>query len=366
MYYTNLVPNVQTSALGLGMVRYEQYDKDMFRNIDYAIEQGVNYIEACWFYLDGQCESRLATALSRHKRDSYILVDKMPMGALKTMTPDEFFPQQLKNCNTDYFDMYMLQALDRNSFSLIDKYNVLDFIDKKKKEGIVGHLGFSFHDTPEYLEKYLQMYNWDFVQLQLNYYDWFWTKGKELYEMADKYNTNIVVMGPVKGGTLVKNLPIEAIRLLNDLDHTRSTASWAMRFLAGLPRVKVILTGAEHFDMLQENISLFDNPNGLSLTQEEIDTLEKVVNIYREKNYIACTGCGYCKCPRGINIPKVFSLYNQLVKEYTDEKWEEMLKVIKNEAWATTCVGCKQCEKMCPQHLPIQQYMYKRLFHLRA
>src|SRR5699024_4308973 len=177
------IKNINPSKLGLGIMRHDEKDFNNTKSIiDFAFHSGVNYFESCYFYLNNKCESILAKALADYDRNSYYLCGKMPIhGILENHTPREILFEQIVNCNSKYFDIYLLQALDRNAFNLIEKHNLIKFVDDMKKMGYAKLVGFSFHDTPEVLEKYLNMYDWDVVQLQLNYYDWYIGYGKELY-----------------------------------------------------------------------------------------------------------------------------------------------------------------------------------------
>lgn len=367
----NSIGDLKPSIMGVGIMRH---DINNFNNtqkiIDIAMNNGINYFESCYFYLNNQCEKILSKALSKYPRDSYILCGKIPIhGTLEQETPEEVFNKQLKNCNTDYFDIYLLQALDRNCFNLLQKTKVIEFLNKKREEGVIKNLGFSFHDNPEILEKYILLNKWDCIQLQLNYYDWYISMGKELYNICTKYNLPIIVMGGVKGGTICDNLPTKAKALLKNVNPNIPIVYWAYKFLTTLKNVKVVLSGANSIQQIQQNIDFFKEDSNFGLYKHEIPYIKKAIELYKAQNYIECTECGYCmqECPLSIDIKNTFSLYNKILKNENDsDSLEPYLKILKSDNSPLNCIGCKKCIKKCPQHLDIPSYMHNQIFALRA
>ena len=249
MIYSNLCNN-NVSKLGIGIMRH---DPDNFNKtqqiIDMAMSNGINYFESCYFYLNGKCEQILAKALSKYPRESYYLCGKMSVyGTLgiNGNTPESIFEKQLKNNNTSYFDYYLIQAVDKRTIEIIKETNLIPFLQNKKEEGIIHNLGFSFHDTPDVLEEFINMGQWDCVQLQLNYYDWYFSTGKQNYEIVQKYNLPIIVMGGLKGGTLGNHMPKAAFNYTKE-----NPINYAYKFLNTLSNVKVILSGASEKICLQ-------------------------------------------------------------------------------------------------------------------
>lgn len=352
------------NKIGIGFMRH---DPSNFLNtqkiVDSAMQSGVNYFESCYFYLGGQCEHIVQESLNKYPRESYQLCAKMPVkGILENIkNPDKIFQEQLNNLHTDYFDVYLLQALDASCLNILQETKVIPYLLQKKKEGKIKQLGFSFHGTPYHLEKLLSLACWDVIQLQLNYYDYFLSSGKENYKLAEKYNIPIIVMGPTKGGTLINNLPAAARSLLGE-----EWKFYPYKFLFSLPKVKMILTGAENEFQLNENINYIQNKLA-PLTEKEWQLLEQVINIYRKNNYIQCTGCNYCQpCPSGINISYYFKEYNNILKEGTNYyNFNNYMEFCRDNMPNFICLNCGRCEKMCPQHLNIRQLFSSLIFQMR-
>ena len=359
MIYNN---DLKFSQLGMGFMRHDVNNFGKTQElVDYAMTHGVNYFEACSFYLNRKCESVVGKALAKYPRDSYYICDKydiygyhLPMEKL-----ENFFNNQLQTCGVDYFDVYLLQALDRKSVNNIQK--VYEFFLKKKAEGKIKMLGFSFHDTEEILLQYLEGRQWDICQIQLNYYDWYLGEGKKLYNVLASRNIPIITMGPFKGGTLTVRQPM-AVQNHFGMPYL---SHLAMHFLQTLPQVKVILTGAEHFDMLQQNIDLIDN---YSFTQRDKENCQKIIKIYQQINTIECGGCRYCEpgCPKHIPIAQTLQTYNKLLLNPEDKATREQFTILsKSSVSFFDCIGCRQCDNRCPQHLPISAYFFNQLFTAR-
>lgn len=360
MKYNNL-KDLKCSYLGLGYMRYyNNSQEEINQMVDFAIANGINYFESCYFYLNNQCEKVVANSLKRYKREDYILCAKMPVqGILEQKSPEQIFNEQLNNLQTNYFDIYLLQALDRNCLKILLDTKVIQFLIQKKREGKIKKLGFSFHDTADVFEKYLKLYDWDCCQLQINYYDWFLGEAKKIYELSENYNIPVIVMGPTKGGTLINNLPQSAKKILKC-----SPVETCFNFLYNLKNVKVILTGADTLSQLEENINIINN---IDINYIESDYYQ-IIEHYKSFNYLKCSNCKYCEphCPVKIPLGEIFTLYNNILKNSNDEKSLNLYRKIQKSKHSNFyCLNCGTCEKFCPQHLPIRKILNENIFSLR-
>ena len=357
----------QNFVFGLGIMRHNQNQNQTNQIISYAIQNGINYFEACDFYLQGECENRLSMALSNFSRQSYYLCDKFPLSGFlnRNNSLEEFFNNQLKKCNTNYFDVYLIQAIDRYNLKLLQKNpDIISFFNKKRQQGIIKNLGFSFHDNEEILQIVLDMNKWDIIQLQLNYYDWYLGEGKKLYFTAKNNNLPIIVMGPCKGGLLTKGLPDISKKRLNN--NFLEPAHLCYKFLSTLSSVKIILSGAENIKMLENNLQFFKNGN-FGLTQFEKNQILLNIEDYKKFNFIQCTNCKYCinNCQKKIPINEIFYNYNVYLRTGDKASRDWLYDNFKSQYSISKCQKCGACERICPQHLPIQQLFDKNIFPMR-
>ena len=360
--------------LGFGMMRLPLLndldqtsvdEKQVCEMVDAFIANGFTYFDTAYMYHNHESERVVKRCLvARHKRDEYTLASKLPSMFLTCKEDNtKFFNEQLEKCGVDYFDYYLLHNLNVGNYEKVEKYNSFAFCKEMVKEGKIKHLGFSFHGLAKDLAKILEKHHSDieFVQLQINYIDWENpnVESRLCYETVRKYGKKIVIMEPVKGGALA-NLPEEANKVLKEYDNTKSIPSYAIRFAASLDDVMVVLSGMSNMAQLQENMSYMKD--FVPLTNQEFTMLLGLVNIINEANKIACTACNYCteKCPKHICIPDYFKIYNKarshMGKSFNSLK-PEYEKLASNHGLASDCINCKQCEKMCPQHLPITKYL---------
>lgn len=336
-----------------GSIDYEETCK-MF---DYFLDNGYTYFDTAYFYHDYKGEVALRECLvKRHPRDSFTITTKLFLGKPKTIEEAEaMFNEQLEKIGVDYFDYYWLHAVKRDRIDLINELHLFDFIEKKKEAGIVKHIGFSFHDTPEVLEELLKEHpSVEYVQLQLNYLDWdsYAVQSRKCYEICQKYGKKVVVMEPVKGGKLAE-LPKEAEDNFKAYNAEVSNASWALRFAASLDDVYMVLSGMSNLQQTMDNVKTFND--FVALNDEEKEIIEKNVEIIKKKNKIACTACHYCteSCPMNIAIPEYFDLINNEISSKT--KYEDFSKA--GFGKASDCLKCGACEDACPQNLPIRDYL---------
>ncbi len=340
--------------LGFGLMRLPQGDSgiDTLRSAamaDEFLKRGYTYFDTAYVY-EGSEQAFYKAVGSRHKREEYLLADKLPVWEMTCKEDAEkIFLTSLERCGVEYFDYYMLHSLTDDKIADLDRFDCWDFCQKKKAEGKIRNFGFSFHGSPEMLEKLLSLHpEVDFVQLQINYIDWdngVIASGK-CYEIARRHNKPIIVMEPVKGGTLA-NLKPEAAGLLTE----GSAASYALRFAATLPGVMMVLSGMSDEQQMRDNLNTFDKLKALD--EGEKQALAKVSEIMLGSAVVGCTACRYCVkgCPMEIPIDKIFSAYNrEMLSGNARERYQ---KATKDKNGASACIACGACEGVCPQHLPI-------------
>ena len=326
--------------------------------VDLFLERGFRYFDTAYTYLNYKSEAFLRQALvERYPRDRFAIATKLPCDLLKRgRTAREIFDDQLQKCGVDYFDVYLLHGLDAEGAQTAENYGAFDFLSKIKAQGKAKFVGFSFHDTADVLDEILAGHpEVDVVQIQLNYLDWDneIIQSGRCYEVCRKHQKPILVMEPVKGGTLA-NLPEKALPLLGG----ESPASRAIRFAASQEGVAMVLSGMSTLEQVEENTAFMARFQ--PLTTEEVSALEQVKEMVRSAVAIACTGCSYCTdgCPVGIPIPRFFSLYNERERDGWQANTEERYRVLTQTfPPAKACLGCGQCQEACPQKLPIMEYL---------
>ena len=352
--------------IGFGLMRLPETDgvidlDKVCKMVDAYLDAGFTYFDTAYVYHGGNSERAVKEAIvKRHPRDSFTIATKLPAWSIHSFEDrDKIFNEQLERCGVDYFDFYLLHSIeDGNNYDTYVKYDCFNWGVQKREEGKIKHLGFSYHGTPELLEKIVDSHpEIEFVQIQLNYADWDnqIVHSGELYKILADRNIPIIVMEPCKGGKLA-NHDEECTEILKSVRPDKSVASWAFRYVGSLPGVTTILSGMTTQEQLEDNMETFKNFEPLSA--EEQETIEKVKEVMFRVEQVGCTACRYCVdgCPMSISIPDVISAINTKRKFPGDMRpnfFYNGLVGRDGNGKASDCIACGQCEGVCPQHLPI-------------
>ena len=356
-----------TPKLGFGLMRLPKtkdgkIDLEQTKQmVDRFMEAGLTYFDTAYVYDDGDSERAAKAALvDRYPRESFTLATKLCawMGAHDEKSAKQQFYTSLERTGAGYFDYYLLHALQAGNYKTYDKYHIWDFVKEQKEKGLIKHWGFSFHATPDILDRLLTDHpDAEFVQLQLNYADWENpdVTARENYEVARKHGKSIVVMEPVKGGALA-NPPTKVQEIFRQADPKASFASWAIRYAASLDGIITVLSGMSNLEQMEDNLSYMKDFRPLNAhEQQAIRKAQEAINGVKS---IPCTGCHYCTggCPKQIPIPEIFAARNrQLVWGQLQEGQAAYDQLAAKGNVASDCIGCGQCERACPQHIKVIQ-----------
>ncbi len=356
----------ETKKLGFGLMRLPRkgVKTDIEQTklmVDAFLEAGFTYFDTAYVYLGSEAAIKKAL-VERHPRESYTLATKLnaTLPGMNEKKAKKQFETSLECTGAGYFDYYLLHALMESNYSKYDKYHIWDFVKEQKEKGLVKNFGFSFHGGPKLLDELLTLHpEVDFIQLQINYADWEnpSVTSRANYEVARKHGKQIVVMEPVKGGRLA-NPPKEVQKLMKDYHADMSYASWAIRFVASLDGILTVLSGMSNTQQMEDNLSYMKD--FCPLNEEEQKIIQEAQRIIGNSATIPCTACHYCTegCPKQIAIPDIFAAMNKhLGNGQTAEAIEDYQKVAQTGHLASDCIGCKQCEAACPQHIAITEQL---------
>ncbi len=349
------------SLLGFGCMRFPQInggiDYEKSKNmIDFALSSGINYFDTSYIYHGGQSEIFLNKALiSRYMRNKYFIADKLPINLCNTKDDAKnIYEIQMNKLGLNYLDFHVLHAVNNDRWKSAQKLKILDFQRSLKECGKVKHIGFSFHDTPEVLEKILdENYLWDFIMLQINYYDWESSiNSKKMYQLCTERNIPIIVMEPLRGGNLI-NLSENIKNIFYDNNKYLSIASWPLRFAGSLDNVKIVLSGMTAIEQVKDNVNTFADFH--PLRDEEYFVVKKALDEILKIKLIACTECRYCQiCPQDIDIASSISAYNKYKSlNSTTEITKNYMNTISLNRRSDKCINCKICLSHCPQKIDI-------------
>ncbi len=362
------------SILGYGCMRFTKKGNSIDidkaeKEVMAAIRGGVNYLDTAYIYPGS--EVALGEILKRnHCREQVSIATKLPQYLIKSEAAlDKYFNEQLSRLQTDYVDYYLMHMLtDIAAWEKLCKLGIKEWIAKKKEEGKIKNLGFSFHGNTEMFLQILDAYDWDFCQIQYNYMDEHSQAGRKGLQAAAEKNIPVIIMEPLRGGKLVDLLPEKAKKLIADNERKRTPAEWAFRWLWNQPEVTCVLSGMNSLAMVEENVQIASSAEAGAFTKEDFALIEAVKQEINSNIKVGCTGCSYCMpCPKGVDIPTAFRCYNRM---YTENKkagrfeYAQIVALQKEMSDMGRCIECGKCESHCPQHIEIRRELKEARKHL--
>ncbi len=356
------------SILGFGCMRFpttpeQKIDEEKaLQMLRHAYQNGVNYFDTAWPYHGGESELLLGKFIRECDRSKLRIATKLPSWLIqKPEDLESYLDQQLEHLQTDYIDYYLLHSMNTGFLTNLLANDVFTFLDKMKKKGKIRHAGFSFHDKYPVFKKVVDVYQWDFCQIQLNFFDTAYQAGLRGLKYAASKGMGVIVMEPLRGGKLVNQLPSEVEALWDKSDSIRTPVDRALRWVWNLPEVTLLLSGMTTIEQLLENLMIADTCQANELSHKELNIYNKVRKIYQDKIPVPCTGCRYCmQCPHKVNIPDCFGVYMDAHMFGNKERHtREYQWFVEEEERADKCVNCGACVSKCPQHIDIPKELKK-------
>ena len=365
--------NWMASALGFGAMRLPIIDNDRakvdeveaIKMIRYAIDHGVNYIDTAYPYHRGNSEIVVGKALRDGYRERVRIATKMPIWMVNSQEDmDRFLDEQLKRLQTENVDFYLLHGLNSERWSKLRDLKVFEWAEKTLADGGIQHLGFSFHDEYNVFKDIIDGYDgWTLCQIQYNYLDEEYQAGRKGLQYAASKGLAVIVMEPIAGGMLSITPPKEIQAIWDTAEVKKTPAEWALRWVWNQPEVSVVLSGMSAMTQVIENVESANRSAPNTLTEKELELISRVRQKYQTYGLIGCTGCRYCTpCPHGVEIPDIFTLYNEHYTKRLDSKAREEVvnkyrESVPPEGRAKNCAKCGECEDKCPQKLPIRNLL---------
>jgi predicted aldo/keto reductase-like oxidoreductase len=358
----------QVSALGFGAMRLPQTSDDpadideplATRMIRHAIDNGLNYVDTAYAYHRGKSEAFVGRVLKDGYRERVRLATKLPCWLVeKSDDFDKYLNEQLQRLGVEHIDFYLLHSLDKESWHKVRDFGVLPWAEGALADGRIRYLGFSFHDDNATFTEIVDAYDWTFCQIQYNYMDIERQAGTKGLQYAASKGLAVVIMEPLLGGRLARP-PARIQALWDSTAKQRTAADWALQWLWDQPEVSVVLSGMSAMQHVEENLASADASGVGTLSEVELALIAQVRDAYSEVCPIPCTKCGYCMpCPSGVDIPRVFEVFNEGVMHDDPEGARSGYKFIEEKARADNCTQCLQCEELCPQQIPISEWMVR-------
>jgi len=352
------------SQLGFGAMRLPTVDGAVdvagtVRMLRHAIDNGVNYIDTAWPYHGGESEGVVGKALKDGYRDRTFVATKSPVWLMKKPADfDRYLDLQLERLDTDRIDFYLLHALSAGSWETCRRLDALDFLDRARTAGKIRHAGFSFHDELPAFKRIVDEGSWEFCQIQYNYLDRAFQAGQEGLEYAKARGIDVIVMEPLRGGSLARGVPPTVQALWDGAAVRRTPAEWALRWIWDRPEVSLILSGMGAIEQVDENLRTASEAAAGGLAADERALVDAAEVAYKGETRIDCTACRYCMpCPSGVDIPRNFAQYNSYFMFMQDPMVKADYRWIPEDERANVCTECGNCEELCPQQLPIKEHL---------